>query len=627
MSGASNMTTIRLGQLFDCEVRGGALVAEAADGSLVHVDNVVSGLGCQCRCPGCERRMVAKKGSVQSHHFAHHSVHDGSICTSAGETALHKFAKALLDERLEFGLPAMIVESGTDREEVVRPARFRFERAVLEKKAGSVVPDVVLELRNRRLIVEFKVTHACDDVKIARIRSMNIGAVEINLSAYRDRPLDALAEEILFNAPRIWLHNPLEMNARERLAEKSRMRAEARQKEIQKYSSKYCHRRRADRNGSGACEVSARRDGLGALINLDVAGTGCFTVAVADWQAAVLAELLAHNQKPFRTRNGLSCLTKRGWVHGDFRSISDDIATEIKKSESSFASPFGAVEGYLARLEQLGFLQSAPSEIWRPTSSILQLIDEAKQLLARPATRLAEIREIISQQLKSLPEGEIASFVFETWIESPLPYRTLSVADALHSEEPVWLEICRTISNIRTSIRFSPRRDLDMAGLPFSHELERAIERKRQEAEERDRQRREAEKAAIEARMKHLRDLAQDEIGAHAHVWLTTPVETLNGLSPLDAAATPEGATAAARLLSQKARELDEEERAQRTKEKAIAELEKLAQARYYDSEHATLWMRSSRRELGGKSPAEFTVDEETRKQCEGYLPKKLSYR
>ncbi len=45
--------------------------------------------------------MVAKKGEVQAHHFAHQSARDGNSCLSAGETALHKFAKEVLNERLE----------------------------------------------------------------------------------------------------------------------------------------------------------------------------------------------------------------------------------------------------------------------------------------------------------------------------------------------------------------------------------------------------------------------------------------------------------------------------------------------------------------------------------------------
>jgi competence CoiA-like predicted nuclease len=98
--------SIRLGELFSCTEQGGAFVAEAADGRLLHIDEVPSGLACNCGCPGCGRRMVAKKGDVQAHHFAHHAQQDGRACVSAGETALHKLAKKILDERLEIALPA-----------------------------------------------------------------------------------------------------------------------------------------------------------------------------------------------------------------------------------------------------------------------------------------------------------------------------------------------------------------------------------------------------------------------------------------------------------------------------------------------------------------------------------------
>ncbi|MFC6491593.1 hypothetical protein [Ancylobacter dichloromethanicus] len=134
--------------------------------------------------------MVAKKGDLQAHHFAHHFDRHGASCTSAGETALHKFAKQVLDERLEIALPELLISHRDDTEVVVRATRLGFDEAVLETKDGSIVPDVVLVLRDRRLIVEFKVTHPCDDVKIARIRAMNVGAIEIDLSAYRDRALD-----------------------------------------------------------------------------------------------------------------------------------------------------------------------------------------------------------------------------------------------------------------------------------------------------------------------------------------------------------------------------------------------------------------------------------------------------
>ena len=56
--------SVRLGQLFACTEQGGALVAEAPDGQLLHIDDVPSGLACNCACASCGRTMVAKKGDV-----------------------------------------------------------------------------------------------------------------------------------------------------------------------------------------------------------------------------------------------------------------------------------------------------------------------------------------------------------------------------------------------------------------------------------------------------------------------------------------------------------------------------------------------------------------------------------
>ena len=139
------MTRILLGQLFDCTEQGGALVAEGPDGELRHIDDVPSGLKCGCVCPGCQRLMVARKGKIRAHCFAHHSDPDGQSCKSAGETALHKHAKAVLDRELKIKLPALVIAEEEDREVVVRNDVLEFERAILETKDGDIVPDVVLE--------------------------------------------------------------------------------------------------------------------------------------------------------------------------------------------------------------------------------------------------------------------------------------------------------------------------------------------------------------------------------------------------------------------------------------------------------------------------------------------------
>ncbi|MBS7555970.1 DUF2384 domain-containing protein [Ancylobacter dichloromethanicus] len=569
--------------------------------------------------------MVAKKGDLQAHHFAHHFDRHGASCTSAGETALHKFAKQVLDERLEIALPELLISHRDDTEVVVRATRLGFDEAVLETKDGSIVPDVVLVLRDRRLIVEFKVTHPCDDVKIARIRAMNVGAIEIDLSAYRDRALDELADDILYNAPRIWLHNPHEPAARDRVSERARQRAEDRQKSIDEHHRNYRHRLPAPKGGSGECEAILRQDGLDALINLPVDGSGCFSVPLAEWQGAIVLGLLESKSQPFRTRTAVAALVRRNWIDPHFRSVSEDIAKALKEAGLPFASPAKSVESYLRQLEQLGFVHSAPSEIWKASGPLRQRIREADELRARPAKRLAELRGIVSEQLVGLPDEETRDFSFEAWILADLSGRVQSVADAIHGSDPEWTALCHQLSNIRTRIRFSPRADLELLGLPCEGELARALQRKRLEAEDREREKREKEKADAEARVVRLSKLAAADLGEGYEIWLRTGDAALNGQSPLESAQSETGLRDALHALGRKADQLRIEEQARERRHKAVRELEALARNRYIDPARADLWMRSSRPELGGQSPANFAIDDATRDKCATYLPGKKS--
>ena len=620
--------SIRLRELFACTEQGGAFVAESADGRLLHIGEVPSGLACNCVCPGCGRWMVAKKGDVQAHHFAHNAQQDGRSCASAGETALHKFAKLILDERLEITLPAQVVEEQKDREVVVRAAKRTFDRAILETKDGQIVPDVVLLLRDRRLIVEFKVTHPCDSIKIARIQAMDVGAIEIDLSQYRDHKLSEIGDRILYDAPRTWLHNPREREARARLEVRALQRAEERRTQIENYRGSYRHRSPSESPGSGACESSARKNGLADLINLPVYGAGCFTVAVAEWQAAILEALLAPTKTPFRTRNGLAALRSRRWLDSSFADISDEIVCGVRAAGIPFNSPFQAVEAYLTQLERLGFVHSDPTEIWRPSHTLQARIDKARELRARPVKRTRELRQLVEELIATLPADETAAFVFEQWWSSMLPERGHSPRDAIDFDETKWRSLTNDLDNIATQIRFSPRERLDLFGLPYHGALARALERKH--AEEAERQR--ANQAKIEAdkaaRVADLQHRALRQIGREAELWLVTTNSNTGGRPPIEVALDSEaGHEDAVRALHYRAREIEVQHRASERKAKAVAELAALAQSRYYDDERANLWMRGRRRELGGKSPEEFTVDDATRQRCSELLPTKRSRR
>ncbi|MBQ5523446.1 MAG: hypothetical protein IIT86_11670 [Oscillospiraceae bacterium] len=49
------------------------LIYALQNGSIVNISDVESGLKCNCVCPACGERLVAKKGNKMMHHFAHYS--------------------------------------------------------------------------------------------------------------------------------------------------------------------------------------------------------------------------------------------------------------------------------------------------------------------------------------------------------------------------------------------------------------------------------------------------------------------------------------------------------------------------------------------------------------------------
>ncbi len=71
------------------------------DGRIVHVDSVARGRACDCTCPACNGLLVARKGDIRVHHFAHDTY---AIAICEGESALHATAKHLLFQRIQDAL-------------------------------------------------------------------------------------------------------------------------------------------------------------------------------------------------------------------------------------------------------------------------------------------------------------------------------------------------------------------------------------------------------------------------------------------------------------------------------------------------------------------------------------------
>jgi hypothetical protein len=99
-------------------------------GTLVHVSDVPRGKACGCRCAACDHPMVARKGAIRVHHFAH--VHEVK-CVGAVETVLHGLAKENLTER-------SWLQSAAGKRWLYHPAELKAQEE-FERKISRVEAD------------------------------------------------------------------------------------------------------------------------------------------------------------------------------------------------------------------------------------------------------------------------------------------------------------------------------------------------------------------------------------------------------------------------------------------------------------------------------------------------------
>jgi hypothetical protein len=185
-------------------------------GVVVHVSEVASGIACHCFCPSCDEPLVAKKGQLMQHHFAHQS---GTECPGAQESAIHLAAKQAIARRRELELPAAYVSFQTSRSplQVASVERAHFHEVSLEVGEDGMIFDALCKQVASSLVVEVRVTHAVDPAKQAKLRTSNRAAIEINLSLLpRDLPVSEIERLVIEGASlKHWLHHPASQSSLE----------------------------------------------------------------------------------------------------------------------------------------------------------------------------------------------------------------------------------------------------------------------------------------------------------------------------------------------------------------------------------------------------------------------------
>lgn len=153
--------------------------ARAADGRVVHIDEVVNGLACECVCLKCGGRLVGRHGKVRQHHFSHYLAIDGVGCT---ETALHKAAKEIILTEKRLALPRQLEGMGL----MLGPDAY-FDAVSLEHRLGSseAGTEIVADAYGRGaidMVIEIAVHHRVPQDKANKIRTLGLPAVEIDLA-------------------------------------------------------------------------------------------------------------------------------------------------------------------------------------------------------------------------------------------------------------------------------------------------------------------------------------------------------------------------------------------------------------------------------------------------------------
>nr|WP_321237222.1 competence protein CoiA family protein [uncultured Psychroserpens sp.] len=144
------------------------IAKEKTNGIVKHISEVKNGLKCDCVCLECSFELIAaNKGKKQTPHFRHQG---NSNCNGSPETGMHLLAKKIIEE--------------SDYLNISWTNKFYYSCYITEKKLHDIIPDIqVKNGLNEIWVIEIAVTHKVDDLKLQKIKALNLNCLEIDLSS------------------------------------------------------------------------------------------------------------------------------------------------------------------------------------------------------------------------------------------------------------------------------------------------------------------------------------------------------------------------------------------------------------------------------------------------------------
>ena len=191
---------------------------------LLHISEILpheSGLRCNCVCPSCGERLQAKLPKTKEDFTPRFAHHNAETCDYATETALHLKAKEIIEEEKRMIIPRVVAHFNNLSKEVSPEREVSFDRVVLERRVGNVIPDILAYKDNRPLMIEITITHGIDDEKFEKLEKLGISTLEIDLSDMdTDFDPEFLRNQIINSIEsKYWVYNAVEEKEKECLKE------------------------------------------------------------------------------------------------------------------------------------------------------------------------------------------------------------------------------------------------------------------------------------------------------------------------------------------------------------------------------------------------------------------------
>jgi hypothetical protein len=167
------------------------------DGTRLFIDRARRGAVDHLKCE-CGAELIARKGDVRAHHFAHASG-TAQRCWTAHLNALSKFAADALDRFHKVRIPQ--IPGKREIAAFVQAAPEVFDDYGGVRIAGSAGGD------RRELCILFTVTRGKVAPLKKKFAQSGISAMLVDLSQFRNLPDERIAKAVAFEAKRWWLYN------------------------------------------------------------------------------------------------------------------------------------------------------------------------------------------------------------------------------------------------------------------------------------------------------------------------------------------------------------------------------------------------------------------------------------